>query len=350
MRDSLVQERSNSGPDASTIIVQQPKRRKVANVATAIVNRSGRRVVCRSKCSDDDKIRWIAYLGNDKFSCKHRFTDTYDFTYTETELKRSFYKWHLECCKANENVYLRVFEGNDNELMMYGQVTSVCYSEDGWLGKVRLKHTRLRINLTLRWMRHNFHDTYIQQWMSEPGKWKTIPPGCPKEKESRVYVDRPVLHVKKTKIKYPQGNLRNCMICSFASGLYYYGLKSEADTILRCAGDLYRTKEIFSSFHNIVAQACKGYNLVRSKKFTFFDQDEEMFDNLTLVILKENNGSCHHAVTVYKNMIFDASHDYILKRCRKTLDWSCAPSGYQNVYRSYTFMKERNQNKRQKIK
>jgi len=44
-------------------------------------------------------------------------------------------------------------------------------------------------------------------------------------------------------------------------------------------------------------------------------------------------------------MIFDASHDYILKRCRQTLDWSCAPSGYQNVYRSYTFMKETNPNK-----
>ncbi len=85
MRDNnvLVQESANSAPDASTTIVQQPKRRKVTKVASAIVDRSGRRVVCQSKCSDDDKIRWIAYLGNDKFSCKHHFMDTYDFTYTE---------------------------------------------------------------------------------------------------------------------------------------------------------------------------------------------------------------------------------------------------------------------------
>jgi len=69
--------------------------------------------------------------------------DTYDFTYTEVELQCSFYKWHLECCKANEKIYLHVFEGQDNELMMYGQVISVCHSEDGWLGKVHLKQTRV---------------------------------------------------------------------------------------------------------------------------------------------------------------------------------------------------------------
>ena len=110
--------------------------------------------------------------------------DTYDFTYTETDLKHSFYKWHLDCCKANPNIYLCVFEGKESELMMYGQVTSVHYSEDRWLGKVYLRDTRLQINLTPSWMHHNFHDTFIQQWMSEPGRWKKIPPGCPKEKES----------------------------------------------------------------------------------------------------------------------------------------------------------------------
>jgi len=123
--------------------------------------------------------------------------------------------------------------------MMYGQVTSVRYSEDRWLGKVCLKDTRLQINLTPSWMHHNFHDTFIQQWMSEPGRWKKIPPGCLKEKESQVIVDHPVLHPRKRKIKYPQGNLCNCMICSFVSCLHYYGLKSEADTIIRCAGNLY---------------------------------------------------------------------------------------------------------------
>ena len=168
---------------------------------------------------------------------------------------------------------------------------------------------------------------------------------CPKEKESRVFVDCPVLHPRKCKVKYPQGNLCNCMICSFASCLYYYGFKSEADTIIRCAGDLYQTNKIFSSLHNVVAKVCKGYNLVQSKNFSFFDQDKALFENPTLVMLKEKNGSCHHAVTVYKNMIFDMSHDYILKRCQQTLDWTCAPSGFQSVYQSYTFVKETNLNK-----
>jgi len=161
--------------------------------------------------------------------------------------------------------------------MMYGQVTSVCYSEGRWYGKVCMKETRLKINLIPSWMCHNFHDIFIQQWMSAPGKWKKIPPGCPKEKESRIFVDHPVLHHQKCKVKYPQGNLHNYMICSFASCLYYYGFKSEADKIIRCAGDLYQTNKIFSSFHNIVAQACKGYNLMQSKNFSFFDKDEALF-------------------------------------------------------------------------
>jgi len=91
-------------------------------------------------------------LGNDKFSCKHHFTDTYDFTYTEKDLECSFYKWHLNCCKANPGIYLCIFDGKESELMMYGQVTSVCYSEGRWYGKVCLKETRLKINLTQDWM------------------------------------------------------------------------------------------------------------------------------------------------------------------------------------------------------
>jgi len=139
------------------------------------------------------------------------------------------------------------------------------------------------------------------------------------------------------------------MIGSFASCLYYYGFKSEADMIIRCAGEIYQRMDVYNSFHNIVVKACKGYHLVQSKNFSF-DQDEILFENLTLVVLTENDGLCHHAIKVYKNMIFDTSHDYILKRCQWTLDWSCAPMGFQSVYWSYTLMKETNCNKQQKIK
>jgi len=43
--------------------------------------------------------------------------------------------------------------------------------------------------------------------MSIPGKWKRNVPGYPKEQESRIYVDHPVVHVRKCKVKYPQGNI-----------------------------------------------------------------------------------------------------------------------------------------------
>jgi len=100
-------------------IVQQQSKRRVTNVPTAIVDQSTRRVVYRSKSSDDDKIHWIASLEKDRFLCKHCFTDTYEFPYSERDLECSFYKWQLNCCKANPGIYLCIFDGKESELMMY---------------------------------------------------------------------------------------------------------------------------------------------------------------------------------------------------------------------------------------
>jgi len=70
----------------------------------------------------------------------------------------------------------------------------------------------------------------------------------------------------------------------------------------------------------------------------------------TLVILTGNDTTSNHAITVYKDMIFDSSHDNILKRCRETLDWCCGDLGFCKIYRAYTLHKNETTNKKQKIK
>jgi len=42
--------------------------------------------------------------------------------------------------------------------------------EEKMYGKLHMKETRLKINLTQVWVCHHIHDTFIQQWMSTPGK------------------------------------------------------------------------------------------------------------------------------------------------------------------------------------
>ena len=69
----------------------------------------------------------------------------------------------------------------------------------------------------------------------------------------------------------------------------------------------------------------------------------------TLVILTGNDAKTDHAITVYKDMIFDSSHNTILKRCRKTLDWCCGDMGFHKIDRAYTLWKVEVMSKKQKI-
>jgi len=97
-------------------------------------------------------------------------------------------------------------------------------------------------------------------------------------------------------------------------------------------------------------QATKNdYTVIRDKKYNF-DQDEELFNMPTLVILTGNDTRSNHAITVYKDMIFDSSHGNILKRCRETLDWCCGDLGFCKIDRAYTLHKNETTNKKQKIK
>jgi len=70
----------------------------------------------------------------------------------------------------------------------------------------------------------------------------------------------------------------------------------------------------------------------------------------TLVILMGNDNAKDHAVTaMYQDMIFDLLHQYILKRCTESLDWCCAPLGFQQIHRAYSLSEVVNMNKRQKL-
>ena len=73
----------------------------------------------------------------------------------------------------------------------------------------------------------------------------------------------------------------------------------------------------------------------------------------TVVVLIGTDNLTDHAITVYKDMIFDMSTENVLSRCRQTLDW-CCPTGFQKIDRAYSLKEkpehERKQRKKRKRK
>ena len=54
-----------------------------------------------------------------------------------------------------------------------------------------------------------------------------------------------------------------------------------------------------------------------------------------LIQLKGNDGSETHAVTVYKNNIYDSASRYVLTKSQESLEWCCGEFGFEKTLRTY---------------
>ena len=50
-----------------------------------------------------------------------------------------------------------------------------------------------------------------------------------------------------------------------------------------------------------------------------------------IVLLKGNDGSMNHAVTVVDDLIFDSTQKFALKKCKESFDWCCGDEGCGGV-------------------
>jgi len=126
------------------------------------------------------------------------------------------------------------------------------------------------------------------------------------------------------------------------------GMIKEAENVMRSVGDFEAAEEMYDAFHNIVVKACNPFTVICDNNFNF-DQVKDHFNMPTMVVLEGKDGSCDHAITVHGTMIFDSSHNTILQRCKKMLDWCCPTLGFQKVHHAYTLTRLNNPNKKQKI-
>ena len=60
-----------------------------------------------------------------------------------------------------------------------------------------------------------------------------------------------------------------------------------------------------------------------------------------LVQLKGRDGSETHAVTVYKNNIYDGASRYVLTKTMETLMWCCGQFGFEKILKTYVLKIEK---------
>jgi len=255
-----------------------------------------------------------------------------------TVLNHTFWK-HL----INLDEFIRI----NNQEGPCGEIIAVKFFQDAWHGKAGAHRHHKESKLSQSWVDATFRDFFLENCICKPNEWIRVYAGHPKDPEVTAFATSPVIHTSSKALRYPQGNLKTCMIGSFASCLHYMdvhenkiGLSDKANAIMRNLGDIFKSENVFNKFFHIVTQQCKDrYKLVQNKTFSF-DQEEELFNMPTLVVLFGHNNAMDHAITVYKNMIFDTSHDTIREQCRQTLDWCCAPNGLKKINCAYSLIEK----------
>lgn len=169
--------------------------------------------------------------------------------------------------------------------------------------------------------------------------WIKVDPGRRSGQSKRPVVGRPLpeqlvpLHPKyceHVRIRYQQvaGEFK-CYIGSFASAVAELGLLSESRAIHKegCSKpEFARTNDFI---HRVVEKHFRGkYQFRRCRKKNRFNPLSCRCPHLTVVLLKQRQKEAYpHCVTFYKDMIFDSSFKFALKRSRDNLDYICGGKG-----------------------
>ena len=224
-----------------------------------------------------------------------------------------------------------------------------------WHGAIAMKtgHSTLVLQecgLLPEWVEQEFSDQLRQQCVDvatvkgaggrNPNHYLLIPAGDVHDAEadpppaSELEVD--------VGVKYQQGSEDTCLRLSMASALAAMGFGDEAKELandFRLAGsmtDLLRmvveaVKTVFSSSNLVMKR-------INNRAFSVDDVSKED-SSWPIVLLLQTSDGCYgsHAITTWKNLIFDSNCDHALRWSQKSLDWcsgkdsSC--TGFSRVYR-----------------
>jgi hypothetical protein len=123
---------------------------------------------------------------------------------------------------------------------------------------------------------------------------------------------------------------RNCYLTAFTSALHACGMKSESRIIHSLGRSMPVTEHPNDFIHRIVEKHFRGtfqFRRCRNKKKRF-DPLRSRCNYPTVALLKrKGKDSFPHCVAFYRNMIFESSLPFALRRTRNNLDYICGGRG-----------------------
>ena len=156
-------------------------------------------------------------------------------------------------------------------------------------------------------------------------RWVEIPQGSSK-RDFFAFQSGMLHHLPKSFRIQPSGE-NSCVFNSLVNALHYindYRGRDEVVDKLRQSLDYSEYRSVAKtrrSFAAYVMNFCvKGYNATLLTNLDVL-KDRSMWP--TLCILKGNDGSTNHAVTIVENYIFDSNNTYALPLNESTLNWCC---------------------------
>ena len=266
--------------------------------------------------------------------------------YTEKEL------WEIKMKKNEMGPEQRVaFEKEEEEADEIGSLrykkATATYNEhfQGMVKTAKGTNGKLLPLLNPMWIRHHFHEKFVAivvAYGRDSNSWIDVPLGSSRGGKDPEPPSTSV--VQGLRCKYQQEDNETCLFFSFASALFYLGLKEDSERVRKAGHQMEHldadTQLTFLRGLMVQSNKFERNPIVWSgKKTKYFDVFECTSDNPTILIPLGADKGIHHAIATVGNYIFDSTHEEALHLTKDSLDWCCnTKHGFEGVYLAIRFV------------
>ncbi len=266
--------------------------------------------------------------------------------YTEEEL------WEIKMKKNEMGPEQRVaFEKEEEEADEIGSLrykkATATYNEhfQGMVKTAKGTNGKLLPLLNPMWIRHHFHEKFVAivvAYGRDSNSWIDVPLGSSRGGKDPEPPSTSV--VQGLRCKYQQEDNETCLFFSFASALFYLGLKEDSERVRKAGHQMEHldadTQLTFLRGLMVQSNKFERNPIVWSgKKTKYFDVFECTSDNPTILIPLGADKGIHHAIATVGNYIFDSTHEEALHLTKDSLDWCCnTKHGFEGVYLAIRFV------------
>jgi hypothetical protein len=160
-----------------------------------------------------------------------------------------------------------------------------------------------------------------------------LPPGDARDDDPPINIQ----DVEKGLNYYYQGQIANCLMGGFANAIFRMMGSDLAKELLETWSPRWHlSDDRWTKFQEHASQVL-SHNIrtvVFQKRVgsSILELDDSM---PILVQLRGRDGSETHAITVYKNNIYDGASRYVLTKTKEALDWCCGKYGFDRILKTY---------------